>query len=172
MLTSRDPLYRRHRFPPEVISYAVWLYFRFPLSLRMVEEMLSCRRPRHPGKRCRHLLQARPAGHRRREALRERASYGRQPIQPKSRGSNLPRRITAIALWAFRVDDASDQKHGKAPASSVGHSVAYRGAAPLPGHGQRPFELTPVGVVVRVPSSISIIDYLDLEEGRLWRCQP
>ena len=30
-------------FPPEVISYAVWLYFRFPLSLRMVEEMLAAR---------------------------------------------------------------------------------------------------------------------------------
>lgn len=33
-------LYRRHRFPPEVIFYAVWLYFRFPLSLRMVENLL------------------------------------------------------------------------------------------------------------------------------------
>jgi putative transposase len=43
MSTPRDPLYRRHRFPPEVISYAVWLYFRFPLSLRMVEEMLAAR---------------------------------------------------------------------------------------------------------------------------------
>src|ERR1700677_1554833 len=43
MSTSRDPLYRRHRFLPEVISYAVWLYFRFPLSLRMVEEMLAAR---------------------------------------------------------------------------------------------------------------------------------
>ena len=43
MSTSRDPLYRRHRFPPEVISYAVWLYFRFPLSLRMVEEMPAAR---------------------------------------------------------------------------------------------------------------------------------
>jgi putative transposase len=43
MSTSRDPPYRRHRFPPEVISYAVWLYFRFPLSLRMVEEMLAAR---------------------------------------------------------------------------------------------------------------------------------
>ncbi|MBR1367930.1 IS6 family transposase, partial [Bradyrhizobium ottawaense] len=31
MPTARAPLYRRHRFPPEVISYAVWLYFRFPL---------------------------------------------------------------------------------------------------------------------------------------------
>jgi putative transposase len=43
MSTARDRLYRRHRFPPEVISYAVWLYFRFPLSLRMVEEMLAAR---------------------------------------------------------------------------------------------------------------------------------
>jgi putative transposase len=36
-------LYRRHRFPPEIIGHAVWLYFRFPLSLRMVEEMLAAR---------------------------------------------------------------------------------------------------------------------------------
>ncbi|MEY9194718.1 hypothetical protein ABH991_008121 [Bradyrhizobium ottawaense] len=43
MPIARDPLYRRHRFPPEVISYAVWLYFRVPLSLRMVEEMLAAR---------------------------------------------------------------------------------------------------------------------------------
>src|SRR5918998_3850738 len=35
--------YARHRFPAEVISQAVWLYFRFPLSLRMVEEMLAAR---------------------------------------------------------------------------------------------------------------------------------
>lgn len=26
--------YKRHRFPPEIIAHAVWLYFRFPLSLR------------------------------------------------------------------------------------------------------------------------------------------
>jgi putative transposase len=31
---------KRHRFPPEIIAHAVWLYFRFPLSLRLVEEML------------------------------------------------------------------------------------------------------------------------------------
>src|SRR4051795_1187269 len=35
--------YAGHRFPVEVISHAVWLYFRFPLSLRMVEEMLAAR---------------------------------------------------------------------------------------------------------------------------------
>ena len=32
--------YKRHRFQPQIISHAVWLYFRFPLSLRLVEEML------------------------------------------------------------------------------------------------------------------------------------
>jgi putative transposase len=32
--------YKRHRFPPEIIAHAVWLYFRFPLSLCLVEELL------------------------------------------------------------------------------------------------------------------------------------
>src|ERR671914_1589569 len=35
--------YAGYRFPAEVISHAVWLYFRFPLGLRMVEEMLAAR---------------------------------------------------------------------------------------------------------------------------------
>ena len=43
MKNTRHPRYARHRFPAEVISYAVWLYFRFPLILRMVEEMLAAR---------------------------------------------------------------------------------------------------------------------------------
>ncbi len=33
--------YKRHRFPPEIISYAVWLYFRFNLSHRDVEDLLA-----------------------------------------------------------------------------------------------------------------------------------
>ncbi len=33
--------YRRHRFPPEIIAHAVWLYFRFALSYRDVEELLA-----------------------------------------------------------------------------------------------------------------------------------
>jgi putative transposase len=33
--------YRRHRFPPEIIQHAVWLYFRFPLSCRNVEDLLA-----------------------------------------------------------------------------------------------------------------------------------
>ena len=43
MKPSRRTHYACHRFPPEVISHAVWLYFRLPLSLRMVEEMQAAR---------------------------------------------------------------------------------------------------------------------------------
>jgi putative transposase len=43
MKNAHPPRYARHRCPAEVISYAIWLYFRFPLSLRMVEEMLAAR---------------------------------------------------------------------------------------------------------------------------------
>ena len=35
------PSYKRHRFPPEIIAYAVWLYYRFALSFRDVEELLA-----------------------------------------------------------------------------------------------------------------------------------
>jgi putative transposase len=37
------PSFAGYRFPAEIIGQAVWLYFRFPLSLRMVEEMLAFR---------------------------------------------------------------------------------------------------------------------------------
>src|SRR5215210_6675753 len=43
MTSSTKSPYAGYRFPGEVISHAVWLYFRFPLSLRMVEEMLAAR---------------------------------------------------------------------------------------------------------------------------------
>ena len=33
--------YARHRFPGSIIQHAVWLYFRFPLSYRDVEDMLA-----------------------------------------------------------------------------------------------------------------------------------
>ena len=35
--------YHRHRFPVEIISHCVWLYFRFTLSFRDIEEMLAMR---------------------------------------------------------------------------------------------------------------------------------
>ncbi len=41
MLSAPD--YKRHRFPPDIIAHAIWLYFRFPLSYRDVEELLAAR---------------------------------------------------------------------------------------------------------------------------------
>ena len=34
-------LYKNHRFLPEIIAHAVWLYHRFSLSFREVEELLA-----------------------------------------------------------------------------------------------------------------------------------
>ena len=36
---SATKKYKNHRFPVEIISYAVWLYFRFCLSFRDVEKL-------------------------------------------------------------------------------------------------------------------------------------
>lgn len=38
---DRDPLYRGYRFPAAIISHAVWLYSRFALSHRDVEDLLA-----------------------------------------------------------------------------------------------------------------------------------
>jgi len=43
MSAASNYLYHRHRFPAEIIRHCVWLYFRFPLSFRDVEEMLAMR---------------------------------------------------------------------------------------------------------------------------------
>ena len=42
-MTTNTPNYYRHRFPPDIISYAVWLYHRFCLSFRDVEDLLAQR---------------------------------------------------------------------------------------------------------------------------------
>ena len=34
------PSYKGHRYPVEIINHCVWLYFRFPLSFREVEELM------------------------------------------------------------------------------------------------------------------------------------
>ncbi len=39
-MNSSSICYKRHRFPPQIIAHVVWLYLRFNLSLREVEEML------------------------------------------------------------------------------------------------------------------------------------
>ena len=42
MNDTKNP-YTSYRYPAEIISHAVWLYFRFTLSYRDVEELLSAR---------------------------------------------------------------------------------------------------------------------------------
>ena len=42
-MSSQAPSYRGYRFPSEIISHAVWLYYRFALSFRDVEDLLAQR---------------------------------------------------------------------------------------------------------------------------------
>src|SRR5258706_13158037 len=42
-MATSESFYQRHRFPSEIISHCVWLYFRFALSFRDVEELMSSR---------------------------------------------------------------------------------------------------------------------------------
>jgi len=40
-MNTKTNRYHRYRSPPEIISHAVWLYHRFCLSFRDIEELLS-----------------------------------------------------------------------------------------------------------------------------------
>ena len=40
-MSTRNSKYRRHRFPPEIISYAIWIYHRFSLSFHDIEDLLA-----------------------------------------------------------------------------------------------------------------------------------
>ena len=40
-MKTRKPLYHRHRFPQEIIRHTVWLYYRFNLSHRDIEDLLA-----------------------------------------------------------------------------------------------------------------------------------
>src|SRR6478752_7250309 len=42
-VTTATPSYEGHRYPVEIINHCVWLYFRFPLSFREVEELMLVR---------------------------------------------------------------------------------------------------------------------------------
>ncbi len=40
-MSTHAPSYRGYRFPAEIISHAVWLYHRFCLSFRDIEDLLA-----------------------------------------------------------------------------------------------------------------------------------
>jgi putative transposase len=42
-MNAKRPSYHGYRFTPEIISHAVWLYYRFCLSFRDVEDLLAKR---------------------------------------------------------------------------------------------------------------------------------
>jgi len=42
-MNKQTSLYKRHRYPPDIIQYAVWLYYRFNLSHRDIEDLLANR---------------------------------------------------------------------------------------------------------------------------------
>jgi putative transposase len=42
-VSTATPSYKGHRYPVEIINHCVWLYFRFPLSFREVEELMLVR---------------------------------------------------------------------------------------------------------------------------------
>ncbi len=43
VMSAPNNQYKRHRFPPEIIQHAVWLYYRFNLSHRDIEDLLAVR---------------------------------------------------------------------------------------------------------------------------------
>ena len=42
-MSTTTPSYKGHRYPVEIINHCVWLYFRFALSFREVEELMLAR---------------------------------------------------------------------------------------------------------------------------------
>ena len=86
---ARDQLYRGHRFPAEIISHAVWLYYRFHLSHRNVEDLLAERgvRVSYQASRrwCRRFGPAFAVGLRRRRA-RAGDKWHLDEVQLKSKG--------------------------------------------------------------------------------------
>ena len=43
-MNNSATLYKRHRFPSDIIQYTVWLYYRFILSYRDIEDLLAEKR--------------------------------------------------------------------------------------------------------------------------------
>ena len=42
-MNTAAPSYKHHRYPAEIIAHTVWLYFRFSLSFRDVEDLMAAR---------------------------------------------------------------------------------------------------------------------------------
>src|SRR5215471_6216462 len=97
--------YKNHRFPGEIISHAVWLYFRFCLSFRDVEELLFERGVSVTYEAIRKWC--RKFGYQYANQLRRRRlhfgylSEIYQEDWPSAFSSTLPKRSPAFLSWSF-----------------------------------------------------------------------
>src|ERR1700716_2097289 len=93
--------YSRHQFPPVIIRHAVWLYLRFTLSLRDVEDLLAER-----GITVSYETVRRCEGHRA-CALRKTGNEARMPRWSAHRnrqGPGMDRRTKTWSHWLRRRD--------------------------------------------------------------------
>ncbi len=122
MTSSTKSFYAGHRFPPELISYTVWLYYRFPLSLRMVEEMLAFR-----GIEVSH------------ETIRQWGlKFGQEfaNIIRQTQATNLPRFLVLSSMRCPSTLSTAEHTHSSwtGPISAV-QVVTHPGLVPSPGVG-------------------------------------
>src|ERR687889_534933 len=95
--------YARHRFPPVIIQHAVWLYVRFTLSYRDIEDLLAERGARG-------LLRDRPA-------LGAEVRAGDRPSPPagprEAHGALAPRQEGGAHRWQADVSVAGGGQRGR-----------------------------------------------------------
>src|SRR6516165_10483392 len=104
--------YRRHRFPPEIIQHAIWLYLRFTLSYRDVEELLAER------------------GF---DVSYENGATLGAEIRSRDRATAAPAPSSAERSLAFRRDGGADRRQADVPVTcgrSRGRGPRHAGAAP------------------------------------------
>ena len=131
--------YKRHRFPPEIIQYAVWLYYRFNLSHRDIEDLLARRgilvtheSIRFWGNKfglCSAITRSRPRG--RRQILVMQATVRRSDAHP--RDSPIRWRVSGVAEGTKRpAGSASNRRTIQANAiiPQLGDGPATRSVRP------------------------------------------
>jgi hypothetical protein len=121
--------YRRHRFPAAVIRQAVWLYFRFPLSLRDIKDMLSQRGIRLgldlgqlPFSRALQVL-----GH----LARQRQMPGIEALNLIDAGAGVFSQVEDVHLTVAQNNSHANRSMAKAvdTAIAVGHGVMFQARA-------------------------------------------
>ncbi len=108
--------FKRHRFPAEVMRYAVWLYFRFTLSVRDVEELLAQRR----------IVDSRDAGFREMPQLDRCGSQGLTSLGGSDAGRGQADAGDGLRVFVHNpVADFLHQNHGACQIFRAGRERLY-----------------------------------------------